>query len=412
MAGSNVSANDEMIRRLETELREKTTFANEIVHRAQNAERDLTDEEKVLISESRGRMAVLKDQLETIEDVARVSYEAASRAREVGQEIQMLKGRSESSPVEYRSAGAFALDTWKAASGSREAKDRLEMYYRAADHNRTGDEPGVIPDPIVGPVINFIDAARPIVSTLGARPMPYATWHRPLVTQHTSVGKQGSAGAAADEKAELVSQKMTITRLTGQAVTYGGYVNVSRQSIDFSQPGVLDIIINDLAAQYAIDTEAAIAAALATTSTTAVGYGATPTMATVAAAVWKAVAEVYSAVRGQGTLFLACAPDVLPVFGPLFAPYGPFNQQGQGFLANDFAQGVMGVISGVKTVMSAGLSSGEAFLASTAAIEAYEQRVGTLQVVEPSVMGLQVAYAGYFTPLKVIDGGIVPLTAS
>jgi hypothetical protein len=49
---------------------------------------------------------------------------------------------------------------------------------------------------------------------------------------------------------------------------------------------------------------------------------------------------------------------------------------------------------------------------STAAIEAYEQRVGALQAIEPSVLGTQVAYAGYFTPLTIEDGGIVPLTAT
>lgn len=109
---------------------------------------------------------------------------------------------------------------------------------------------------------------------------------------------------------------------------------------------------------------------------------------------------------------IACSPDTLPTFADLFAPYGPFNQFGQGFEANRFGQGQMGVISGVATVMSAGLTTGQAFLYSTAAIEAYEQRIGTLQVVEPSVLGLQVAYAGYFSTLKIIDGGIVPLTAT
>ena len=54
------------------------------------------------------------------------------------------------------------------------------------------------------------------------------------------------------------SQKMTITRLTGNAVTYGGYVNVSRQDIDFSSPSMLDVVIQDLAAQYAIQTEAVL----------------------------------------------------------------------------------------------------------------------------------------------------------
>lgn len=410
---SNVRANDEMIRRLETQLGEKTNFANEIIARAQNADRDLTDEEKGLLTETRGRMEVIKDQLGTIEDVSRVSYETATRAQQVGDAIETYRG-GRPGKVEYRSAGQYAIDMYMSSIGNREASNRLETFQRAAAHDRTSDETGVIPDPIVGPVIDFIDAARPIVNLLGARPMPYATWHRPLVTQHSSVAAQGVAGLASDEKAELVSQKMVISRITGEAVTYGGYVNVSRQSIDFSQPEVMDIIITDLAAQYAIETEAAVGSALAATTATAIGYGASgsQTGQTVANAVWSAAAQVYTAVRGQGRLFIACAPNVLPVFGPLFAPYGPLNQQGQGFRAGNFAQGVMGQISGVDTIMSAGLAAGEAFLCSTAAIEAYEQRVGTLQVVEPSVLGVQVAYAGYFAPLTINSAGIIPLTAS
>jgi HK97 family phage major capsid protein len=405
-----------MIRRLETELHEKESFANGIVERANAAERDLTEEESGLMVETRGRMEQIKAQLENLEDIQRVSYETRNRMQVVDQAISTYKGKPGVGEVEYRSAGAYALDMYRSALGDRECSERLEMFYRAASHEKTSDNLGVIPDPIIGDVINFIDAARPIVSVLGPRSMPSATWHRPLVTQHTSVAAQGSAGAAADEKTELVSQKMTITRLTANAVTYGGYVNVSRQNIDFSQPAVLDLIINDLAAQYAIETEAATAAAIAATGTAAVTYDMTPSVGTigeaVSGAVWTAAAGVYTAVQGQGRLVLVVAPDRLGVFGPLFAPYGPFNQQGTGFSANSFAQGAMGAISGVQVVMSAGLSSGEAFLMSTAAVECYEQRVGALQVTEPSVMGVQVAYAGYFTPLTIKAAGIVPLTAA
>src|SRR5690606_16529990 len=179
---------------------------------------------------------------------------------------------------------------------------------------------GIVPDPVVGSVLNFIDAARPLVSALGVRPLPSASWHRPKVSQHTAVGPQGTAGAAGDEKAELVSQKLTITRLAANAVTYGGYVNVSRQSIDFGA-GTLDAVVNDLAAQYAIETEAATAAALAATTTTAVGYGVTPTDDTVQAALWAAMGTVYSAMRGQGRVFLAVSPDTLGTFGKLFGNY-------------------------------------------------------------------------------------------
>ena len=413
--GSNVAAQDDMIRRLEVELREKKSFANEIVARAQNSERDLTEEERGLLAETRGRMESIKNQVETIEDISRASYESATKARLVGQAVDSMRSKAVTGEIEYRSAGEYALDMYRSTQGNGEATDRLEIFHRAAQHQRTTDETGLVPEPILGPVINFIDAARPVVNFLGARAMPPSGyWHRPLVTQHTAVALQGTAGLAADEKSELTSQKMTITRLTGNAVTYGGYVNVSRQSIDFSQPGVLDIIITDLAAQYSIDTEAATDAAIAATTTTAVGYGATPTNNSVATGVWAAAAQVYAAVKGQGQLFIACPADALSTFGSLFAPYGPFNQFGEGFNAANFKQGVMGNISGIPVVMSAGLptGSGKAYLLSTAAIEVYEQRVGTLQVVEPSVMGLQIAYAGYFTPLMINQAGIVPLTKS
>ncbi len=410
MAGSNAAAGDGFVRRLETELREKETLVNGIVERANSAERDLTEDEVKMVSETRGRMEQIKNQLDQVEDTYRVAFEYRNRAQQVDQAVHTMRGH-QVRPVEYRSAGQWVLDSYRSAMGNTEARDRIEMYYRAADHVKTGDELGVVPDPIIGDVINFIDAARPIVNVLGARPIPSATWHRPYVSQHTSVGKQGTTGAAAQEKSELSSQKLTIVRKDATAVTYGGYVNVSRQTIDFSQVGILDIIIQDLAAQYAVETEAATATALTGVDTTHVGYDATDANS-VAAAVWSAVADVYAAVKGQGRLVLAVAPDVLSTVAPLFAPYGPMNQQGTGFNASNFGQGVMGSIAGVQTVMSAGLGAGTAVLFSTAAIEFYEQRVGALQVIEPSVLGLQVAYAGYASPLVILDDGIVPLEAS
>jgi hypothetical protein len=117
-------------------------------------------------------------------------------------------------------------------------------------------------------------------------------------------------------------------------------------------------------------------------------------------------------VKGQGRLFLVVAPDVLGTFGPLFQPVNPQNQQGGGFNAANFGQGQMGNIAGVSLVMSAGLGSGDAFMVSSSALEVYEQRVGTLQAVEPSVAGVQVAYMGYFTPLLITDDAIVPLNAA
>lgn len=404
-------ANDAMIRRLQKELEERTAAAQGIVGTAQDAERDLNPAERETLTNLRDRIGELKNQLGELEATADLAGQVADRMKQFDKAISTAR-RNGDRVIEYRSAGAWALDSYRASIGNTEARERLEVFYREAAHQTTPDNLGIVPDPIIGNVINFIDAARPLVNFLGAQNMPGATWHRPRVTQGTRVDVQGDYGEADDEKTELVSQKMLIQRLTANAVTYGGYVNVSRQNIDFSSPQVLDIIINDLAARYAIQTEAALAAELSATTTLAVKYGAAPTVEKVAKAVWDAVAKVYAATKGQGRVAIAVAPDRLGVFGPLFAPVNPQNAQSTGFTAANFGQGVMGAISGVPVVMSAGLGNGTAFAFSTAAIEAFEQRVGTLQVTEPSVLGVQVAYAGYFTALTIEDDAIVPLESA
>ncbi|HZO69403.1 MAG TPA: phage major capsid protein [Kribbellaceae bacterium] len=408
----NSHANDAMIRRLEKELEERNAFSQGLVASAQDQERDLNDTERAQLVEVRSRMTDLKEQLESLEATADIAAQVSERAKLLDGAI--TRGRSgQASPVEYRSAGHYLVDNIAAQTGSRAAMERLEVFNRAAAHQKTSDNLGVIPDPIVGDVLNFIDASRPLVGVLGPRDMPSATWYRPKVTARTLVGVQGSAGAAADEKAELSSQKMTIARLTGTAVTYGGYVNVSRQDVDFSSPQMLDAVVNDLAAQYAVQTEAALGVALIAGTNnvelTTAGGG-TPTAAELTAALWTAAANIYAATKGQGRIILAIQPAKLGNWGSLFAPVNPQNAQSEGFRAGDFGQGLLGSVSGIPAYVSAGLVSAPAttfgIVMSTAAVEVYEQRVGTLQAVEPSVLGVQVAYAGYFTPMTVEAGGI------
>ena len=108
-------------------------------------------------------------------------------------------------------------------------------------------------------------------------------------------------------------------------------------------------------------------------------------------------------------MLLVVAPDAMTSFGPLFNPVNPQSAQSTGFSAVNFSQGVMGQISGIPTIMCSQLTGNDAFVLSTAAVEVYEQRGGTLQVTEPSVLGVQVAYFGYFATLVLEAGAVVPL---
>ena len=391
-----------MLARYVGEIEDRQQFIDGLVEGAQNDKRDLKPEEMELITRARDRIGFCNDQMKPLEEARRISGESAERIAKIA---ELMSGQDKpAAEVTYRSAGAYTIDVWRAALGTQEAKRRLDIYHRAAAHQTTGDNPGLLPTPIVEPVINFVDANRPLVTALGPKNLPGESWSRPKVTTHTAVDVQSA------EKGELVSQKMTIVKLNGQATTYGGYVNVSRQDIDFTQPSILDIVINDLAGQYAIQTEAAAGAYFEGEAQAGPGLPTgVNTAEEIAGAVWAAVGLVYGAVKGSGTVLAVIPPDMLGQIGPMFAPINPVNAVGGGFSAAGFGSGLVGQVGGVPFYCSPGISASTILILSTAAAEVYENRLGSLQVVEPSVLGLQVAYAGYFTPMAVEPGGIVKI---
>jgi hypothetical protein len=101
---------------------------------------------------------------------------------------------------------------------------------------------------------------------------------------------------------------------------------------------------------------------------------------------------------------------MLALWAPLFAPVNPQNAQSTGFTAANFQTGLMGSISGIPVYMDAGLAAGAMLLISTVGARGVRGPDRLLQVVEPSVLGVQVAYAGYFAWLIVDAGGIVKIT--
>jgi len=395
-----MSSTDALVARFSGEVEERTKFMDGIVEAAQTEGRDLTDQEMELLTRTRERIGAVNKQLEPLTEAARIAEQSRNRTSELHRMFLEARHPEAAKPYEYRSAGAYVIDYWRARVGVDEATERIELYNRAAAHQTTADNPGLLPEPILGPVINFIDAARPLVAALGPRQLPAGTWNRPRVTQHTQVGVQTA------EKTELVSRKMTINNIPVAAKTYGGYVNVARQNIDWSQPGIMDLVINDLAAQYALETENATCDDLSTAAGAGMALPASPTAEDVAAAFWAAAALVYTATKGAGRVFAAAAPDMLGLIGPAFAPVNPQNAQGTGFSAAGFAQGQAGNVSGIPVLVSAGLDAGIILVLSSAAAEVYEDRIGSLQVVEPSVLGVQVAYAGYFADIALEPTGI------
>jgi HK97 family phage major capsid protein len=393
---------DQMLSRYAGELEERQTFIDGVIEDAETAGRDLNPQEMELLTRARDRISTINGLVQPLAESSRIAAESRSRMAELA---PLLSTERAPSAVEYRSAGAYVLDYWRAGLGVEDARARLDIFNRAAAHQTTGDNPGLLPAQMLEPVINWVDQSRPVVNFLGPRQLPSGSWNRPKISQHTNVAPQSG------EKTELVSRKMIIGMVPVNAVTYGGYVNVSRQNIDWSQPAIMDIVINDLAGVYAQETEKALCVAIDTATTAGPVMPTGPSsVAEVNKAIWAAVGSVYTATKGAGQVAILVSPDMLGVVGPAFPAVNPTNSISPGFSAANFATGNAGSISGLPVIVSAGFDAGTIIVLSSAAVEVYEDRIGSLQVVEPSVLGVQVAYAGYFADIIIDPAAIIEIT--
>ena len=171
------------------------------------------------------------------------------------------------------------------------------------------------------------------------------------------------------------------------------------------------MVINDLAQQYAIETEDETGTVLFAAATggpiLADGPDARPRSPR---AIWGAAGQVFAATKGQGTTVVAVSPDMLGVIGADLprrstrpTPTRP------GSAPANIGQGPQGSISGLTVIMSAGLDTGTVLVYSTAAAKCFEYKYGNLQVVEPSVWGVQVGYAGDFDAVVIEPAGVVKI---
>ena len=398
---------DAMIARLEAEVEERNALIEGCIAAAQETGRDLNSQEMEMIGGARKRIGELNGQLDPLREASKIAIESRTRTRQLNAELESARTRSGlPGTVEYRSAGAYIADLYYAQLGDQQAQQRLEVFNRVAAHQTTADNPGLLPETIVSPIVNYIEVARPIISTLGVMDLGPGAWSYARVTQHTQVGKQ------AGEKTELASRKMTVTKTPLGADLFGGYVNISKQDINRSSPAIMDMVINDLAEQYAIETEEEAAAVMTAAATAGPVIPASPTGANVATAIWGAAGSVFAATKGQGRTVVAVSPDQLGAIGPLFPTVNPQNAYSTGFPVGSIGQGEQGSISGLTVIMSAGLATDTILVYSTAAVKAFEYRYGNLQVVEPSVWGVQVGYAGDFDCVVVEATGVVRVTTA
>lgn len=389
--------------------------------RAAGERRDLTDEEQTQSDTLYARAEELRGELEPLvtreRNLAATAGVLATLGLADGDNGRTVNRATTSAPAPavkwtVEDAGRYFADYFRALDvdnpGGRTDRladfcqrwgSRLDDFYRATGDGGftrtvadqlTTDNAGILPVPILGPLLSFHDGLRPCMSSFTERPMPAAgkTFTRPRITQHVGVGEQTT------EKTELTSQKMTIAAETVTKRTFGGVLNVSQQNIDWTDPAIMGILLTDFADVYASVTEGEACDALEALITTNTATWDATSVATILGSLTAAVVAGYtSAKRLPDTLWLSL--DSWATLAALVNTNDEPVFPGLALGGTLEVSMVDGTPIGVKPVVAPQLATGTMILGVRALIESFEQRKGVLSAPNVALFGVDVAYAGY-----------------
>jgi phage head maturation protease len=118
----------------------------------------------------------------------------------------------------------------------------------AAGDVTTTNVAGIVPLPLLGPVFADINYISPLLTAVGTRAMPGggtgATFIRPTWTTHPTVAEQAAQFDAVSATTSVIASN-TVTKKT-----FAGATTLSYQSVDFTDPAAMAVIMQDLAGQY------------------------------------------------------------------------------------------------------------------------------------------------------------------
>jgi hypothetical protein len=294
--------------------------------------------------------------------------------------------------VEYLSAAISGGDQWRGMSDALRA---------AAPDIVTTDTPGLLPTPIISPVYNNFIGRRPVVDAVGVRALPAGgkVFIRPEVTTHTTIG--ASISEQSPSQGTLVVFNNQVTKQI-----FGGYVNISEADIDWSDPAILSVVLDDMGRIYANATDNYAADTLAS------GASVTRAFANASFAdpsywtgwVGGAASTILSSSNGNlpGHLFVSADiwEGLLALSDttkrPLFPQVGPMNAVGD-LGVNQYG----GNAFGLSVVVDRNFAAGTLIIGDATGYELFEQQKGAISIDSPSTLSRTLAFRGYFAALMI-----------
>ena len=287
----------------------------------------------------------------------------------------------------------------------------------AAGDVLTTDTPGLLPVPVLGPLVQDLNFIRPVVEALGARAYPDSgqskTFVRPTITTHTSVATQST------ELSAVSATTMVIASNSVSKTTLAGQVTLSVQDIDFTNPAAMALILNDLMGEYMIASDNFAADNLLTAANASGVWDGTVT--DLLKSVYDAANDI-SSNRNWLPTHMFVSVDVWAQLGQLIGtdgrPVFPLianGLSGMNALGSQSAASWNGNPLGLQLVVDSnfaaktmiitrvGQGSGDAF-------EFYESIRGLQSLEAPAVLGRTMSFHGYVSTFAAIGGMIRKIT--
>ena len=335
---------------------------------------------------------VLNSEQEPVEEIIEMSQPVETPAViEAAPMAQPLYAQARN--FKLPSASEFIAATLQGGSVLAEMNARVQA---AAPNITTSDTPGLLPEVLTTNVYDSLNPIRPFVTAIGTRAMPQsgATFRRPVITVRPVVTQQPTGQLNA-----LDPSTVTVANNNVNKLTFGTYVTMSEQDLDWTDPASINIVLNQLAIAYgqATDNYAVDTCHAAISQTASVADTADP-------ADW--IAAIYDGARqiSQTSNYLpthmVVTPGTWAALGalvdstgrPVFPQIGAMNAPGELSAANWNGNplGLVLVVDKNTPGSFMGHAAGPA-----AGFEFYEQQKGAISVDVPSTLGRTIAYRGY-----------------
>ena len=320
---------------------------------------------------------------------------------------------------EFMAAYHIGGDTFKnmnAAVAEHSASQRTALQAAAGDV-LTSDTPGLLPVPVLGPLVQDLNFLRPVVEAVGARAYPDGgrskTFTRPTITTHTSVATQST------ELSAVSATTMVIAANSVTKTTLAGQVSLSAQDISFTNPEAMGLILNDLMGEYMIASDNKAADdLLSAANSSGVWDG---TVADLLKSVYDAANDI-SSNRNWMPTHMFVSVDVWAQLGQLVdttnRPIFPFigaGLTGQNALGGGSAASWNGTPLGLQLVVDSNFAAKTMIITRVGqgqgdAYEFYESIQGLLSVDTPSTLGKTMSFHGYVSTFAAIGGMIRKIT--